>query len=87
MLLGLLGREDLPLRELVQLGLVAELGSRLLGHAVDYQASDGRGEQGIAGGDRLDRRDQLLGPGSLEQEPGGAGAQRAANVVVLLAGG
>src|SRR6266540_6490355 len=62
--------EDLPLAgsELGELGLIGELGDRLLGHAVDHPAGYRRREQGVSAGDRVHRRDQLLRSRSLEQE-------------------
>jgi hypothetical protein len=50
---------------------------RLLGHAVDHAADDRGREQGVAGGPRVDARDQLLGSGSLDQEARGPTARSA----------
>jgi hypothetical protein len=76
--------EDLSFRrgERVETGRPARSG-RLLGDAVDHAAGDRGREQGVAGGDRVDARDQLLGSGSLDQEARGPSAQRAEDVVLL----
>jgi hypothetical protein len=51
---------------------------------VDHGAGDLRREQRLAGGDGLDGRDELLGRGPLEQEPGGAGAQRPEDIIIVV---
>ena len=43
--------------------------ARLAGELLDEPAGDGRRQQGLAGGDDADGRDQVVGGGVLEQEP------------------
>jgi beta-glucosidase-like glycosyl hydrolase len=71
-------------RELTQALLCGRIGPRLPCHPVDDAAGDRRREQRLTGGHRVDRGDELLRPGPLEQEAGGAGGQRAEHVVVVL---
>src|SRR5215813_15567223 len=69
--------EDLALAwgQPLEVGMIGEPGRRLLGHAVYDAPGDGGREQGVTGRDGVHRCDQLLRPGSLEQEARGAGAQ------------
>src|ERR671914_513023 len=82
-------REHLALArgELLEPRVALRIGRGLPGHALDHAAGHGGREERVAGGDRVDRGDQLLRPGSLEQESGGARVQGAEDVVVLLEGG
>ena len=82
-------REHLGLarRELLQARVASRVGRGLPRHALDHAAGDRGRQQRVAGGDRVDRRDQLLRPRALQQEARGAGAERAEDVVVLLEGG
>jgi hypothetical protein len=75
--LPLPGREGL---EQLRRGVWAGLGAA--GELADQAAGDARGQQRIAVGQGADRRQQFLGCGVLEQEPAGAGPQRAVDVVV-----
>jgi len=81
--------QDFPLAggELVEGGAGGDSRCWLAGHAVDDPAGDRRGQQGVAGGDGVHGGDQLVRAGSLEQEPGGAGAQAGEDVVVIFEGG
>src|SRR5918996_2233465 len=58
----------------------------LAGHASNHRSGDGGREERVAGGDRVDGGDELLRPRALEQEAGGARAERSEDVVVLLEG-
>jgi hypothetical protein len=60
--------------------------ARLAGELLDEPAGDGRRQEGLAGGDDADGRDQVVGGGVLEQEPAGAGAERLVHVVVEVEG-
>jgi hypothetical protein len=59
----------------IELGLIGELGRRLPGHAVDHAPGDRWRQQGLAGGDRVHRRDQLPWSCALDREARGAGAE------------
>ena len=66
-------------------GGVPASGSR--GDEVDQPAGDGGGEHRVAGGDQLDRADDLGRRRVLEQEAGGARAERPQDQVVGVEGG
>src|SRR5260370_23765263 len=74
----------LALGEAGEPGLAGQVRHGLPRHAVDDPPRDRRREQGVALGDRVDGGDEVLGTGPLEQEPGGAGPQRAEDIVVLF---
>src|SRR6185437_8579862 len=57
---------------------------RLAGQPLEDDPRHRRRQQRVAGGDRVDRGEQLLGARPLEQEAGRARAERAEDVVVLL---
>jgi hypothetical protein len=50
----------------------------------DHPAGHGRVQDGVARGKGPDRSDELIGGGVLEQEPGGAGAERFVDVFVKV---
>ena len=71
---------ELALGQLVEpLGGVGLRDAREL---LDHALRDARGEERVAGGDRADRRDELLGRVVLEHEAARAGAQRLVDVLV-----
>ena len=57
------------------------------GELLDQAAGDGRGDQGVTGGDGPDRGQDLLQRHVLDQEAAGSGAQRGVDVLVVVEGG